>query len=205
MSHYDCKVAALVLLFSAALFCPAESSHASEREQTSVLREILRQATDGTEISGAAFRDEDMVIPQDFGWAREQQKLQVTKVVANGRAGTLEFVVRCRDRKCLPFYVLVRHVVFPSGMRTGQLQFKLPSPTARQLRLSSSSTTPRALKAGELALLVISQDGMRATMPVIMLQSARAGEHVRVRPVDGGAVREVLVGNHSLVSVGAGK
>jgi hypothetical protein len=97
--------------------------------------------------------------------------------------GRMELRMRCRVRReCLPFlaYVSVRD---PQQLRSGGF-------TAHDGNRPGSVV----VKAGEHVLFTVQHDGFRLSMPVLCLNSGRAGEVIRVRNAENRILRAVVVG-----------
>jgi hypothetical protein len=97
--------------------------------------------------------------------------------------GRMELRIRCRMRReCLPFlaYVSVRD---PRQLTSRGFAVRDGNPPGNVM-----------VKAGEHVLLTVQREGLRISLPVLCLNSARRGEVVRVRHAGNRMLKAVVVG-----------
>jgi hypothetical protein len=96
--------------------------------------------------------------------------------------GTAKVRLRCRDnRECLPFYVLLRDAQ-TLGVRH---VYQSPVRVATDKSRAEKALSPRLVRGGDRATLILESSDLRINMSVICLESGTRGQQIRVASSDG--------------------
>jgi hypothetical protein len=113
--------------------------------------------------------------------ASEDVSLQVV-TIRTSTEGTATVKLRCHDnRECLPFYVLVHDVRSAGVSDVHHRRVQIATGQARTDKVSS----PRLVRGGDHATLLLETSDFRISLPVICLESGMRGQRIRVTSRDG--------------------
>jgi hypothetical protein len=98
-------------------------------------------------------------------------------------AGTAMVRLRCYDhRECLPFYVLLRiPEAKPVDHGAGNTMLQ---PASHKRPLLENTSSPRVVRGGDTAILVLESAASRIRLPVICLENGVLGQKIRVASKD---------------------
>lgn len=136
--------------------------------------EIARFVASAASTNGAEVREDSLVCAAAQG-IPEDSSLELWKSGWNQRLGRQEFALRCRRPKdCVPFLVWTSEPLTPAKvLRT--------SPKSVGTAADVENSVMWVVRSGQTAILVWEQAGIRVTVPVVCLESGRAGQWVVVR------------------------
>ena len=112
-----------------------------------------------------------------------QDPLLIVVKVARWRSGNLKALLRCQNNhECLPFYVVLHN------QQTAELSHKFLSATlsdapARQ-KVENKSTRIPLVRGGQRATLILRNQNLKITLPVICLANGMRGEIVQLTSPD---------------------
>jgi len=107
----------------------------------------------------------------------EIPRLQVFSIAVNEVRNAVEVRLQCRQRECLPFYAIIR----PKDSILEWNAIARTSTTGRQAKRPRSRSP--LIRAGQKTILLLTNPGMRISIPVVCLQSGAAGETIDVRAI----------------------
>ena len=171
---------ARLLIFIAAggtLSVHASAAPASERFAISPNR--VSQALQQAGVSAKSAQVEFLSPVSSIG---EYPRLVVVNV-AQWRNGNLKALLRCQNhRECLPFYVVLRDQQMVEGSRN----FLNAAPTDARVKQKTrnKSTGKLLVRGGQPAMLILRNQNLRITLPVICLENGERGEIIRLSSPD---------------------
>jgi hypothetical protein len=127
-----------------------------------------------------------ILAPPDFTSREPAPELQLKQVVADPETGNLFAIMRCRVRQACGTFLVEMVPPHPAGGNAGEPTTGSPTTAAFVAGVRLPATAGMVdggalVRPHELARMVIEQDGLRISQPVVPLQPGRMGEVVRVR------------------------
>ena len=113
-----------------------------------------------------------------------RQNPQLTLVnVSTWRDGNLKALIRCEsNRECLPFYVVVHDKKLPA--RSSNVFHGSPKSSAPHQQARRKAADKPLVHGGQVATLVLRNQDLQITIPVLCLESGRKGETIRLSSPD---------------------
>lgn len=132
--------------------------------------------------AGIAAKTEEVQFLSPVSSLAQNPQLSVVNV-SSWRNGNLKALLRCQNiRECLPFYVVLRNKT--ALVQTSSFYNVLHESFAPQQKLREKSVAKPLVVGGQRAMLVIQNQNMQITLPVICLESGRKGEIIHLASPD---------------------
>ena len=132
--------------------------------------------------AGIAAKTEEVQFLSPVSSLGQNPQLSVVNV-SSWRNGNLKALLRCQNiRECLPFYVVLRNKTAP--VQTSSFYNVLHESFAPQQKLRKKLAAKPLVVGGQRATLVIQNQNMQITLPVICLESGRKGEIIHLASPD---------------------